>query len=101
MINHEKINHEKILTEHTKLLREIMDVINKHDEAILLLGEKVMEDEYYTVHEFAAITGQKLKPGQVRLLMSIAFQLSRRRDVPVDGDQYRIDILQEAFEWSF
>jgi hypothetical protein len=91
----------KEIEEMSKLLREIIEKVDEHEEAIMLLGERVLAEDYYTVTEYASLTGHKLKGAEKRLLISISFQLSRRHEVAIDGDQFRIDILQEAFRWTF
>jgi hypothetical protein len=89
------------LENHARVLEEIIKRQDEQEQALMLLGEVVLEDEYYTVEDYAARTKQLLKKSELKMLKSIAFHLSKKKEVEVDGDEYRIDILQEAFRWTF
>ncbi|TGE33349.1 hypothetical protein [Desulfosporosinus sp. Sb-LF] len=89
------------LRNHARVLEEIIKIQNEHQESILTLGNIILDDEYYTVEEYAAMSSQPIKPLELKMLKSVAFHLSRKHDVAVDGNEFRLDILREAFSWTF
>jgi len=89
------------LGQHARLLEAIIKRQDEQEEALMLLGDVVLEDEYYTVEGYAEMSDQPLRRNEARMLNSVAFHLSKMNKVPVDGLNYRVDILKEAFRWTF